>query len=254
MLYASLHELVHHFFGFAVCGRFGTMTFNSFRTGCEGTFASRMTTLAGPVFTFAMMYVGWFLLARRASTSLQRQIGFAVVFAQLPLQRITGPLMRLNDEHSVAAHYFGDTTPTLWATFAAILAICLPPLVGAWRAIENRRRLAWFAFYLVLFPYLVWAGLRRSRVPAREARSAGREHDRHRPPVPPQRGCYRTGPPPDPPVVSAARRLDVGRTRPCPPPHPRTGCSSSTVPGCASSLATSRRTPTMRTTSPSPPP
>lgn len=156
MLYASLHELVHHFAGFLACGAWGIKTFNYFTTACEGTTGAYMAALAGPVFTFAMMYVGWWFLARRDASILQRQMGFALIFAQLPLQRITCPLMRLNDEHYVAAHYFGDTPQTLWATFLAITAICAPPLVAAWRAIANRRRALWFLFYLVLFPYLVW--------------------------------------------------------------------------------------------------
>lgn len=156
MLYASLHELMHHFAGFIACGAWGDKTFNSFTTACEGTFGSWMATFAGPAFSFAAMWVGWWLLARKRSTALHRQMGFAIVFAQLPLQRMTGPLLQLNDEYYAAGHFFGYTTGTMWATFAVICAFCVPPLIGAWRAIGNRRRAAWFLFYLVLFPYVLW--------------------------------------------------------------------------------------------------
>lgn len=156
MFYASAHELVHHFFARAACGAWGTKTFNSFRTACEGTFGSYMSTLAGPIYTFACMYLGWWLLASARSTPFRRQLGFAIVFAQLPLQRITGPLLGFNDELYVTAHYFGNSAATRWLTFAAILAICLPPLIGAFRSIQNRWRITWFLFYLMLFPALIW--------------------------------------------------------------------------------------------------
>lgn len=156
MFYASAHELVHHFFARAVCGSWGTKTFNSFHTTCEGTFGSYMSTLAGPIYTFACMYLGWWLLASARSTPFRRQLGFAIIFAQLPLQRITGPLLGFNDELYVTAHFFGNSAATRWLTFAAILSICLPPLVGAFRAIQNRWRFTWFLFYLCLFPALIW--------------------------------------------------------------------------------------------------
>lgn len=35
MLYVSLHELVHHFAGSAICGDWGYKTFNYFETACS---------------------------------------------------------------------------------------------------------------------------------------------------------------------------------------------------------------------------
>lgn len=156
MLYASLHEVVHHVAGFVACGSWGVKTFNYFSTTCEGSFGSHMATFAGPVFSFAAMWYGWWLLRRVGSSELARQLGFALIFAQLPLQRITGPLFEQNDEYYAAWHLFGVSEATRWTTLAVICALCLPPLVGAWRSIANRRRAAWFLLYFTLLPYLVW--------------------------------------------------------------------------------------------------
>jgi hypothetical protein len=131
MLYASLHELVHHAVGYLVCGAWGLKTFNSFTTACEGTPRSDLATYAGPLFSFGAMWVGWWLLRRKGSTPLRRQLGFAMVFAQLPLQRMTGPFLHQNDEFYAASHAFGRGAAAMWATAIVIWAVCLPPLIGA---------------------------------------------------------------------------------------------------------------------------
>jgi hypothetical protein len=156
MLWASLHELAHHFAGFVACGAWGYKSFNYFETACEGSFGSWMATFVGPLFSFAAMWVGWWLLSRDRSSELHRQLGFAMIFAQLPFQRITGPLLGQNDEFYAASHFFGRNSATMWVTLVVICAFCIPPLVGAWRAIENKRRTAWFLFYFMLFPYLLF--------------------------------------------------------------------------------------------------
>lgn len=156
MLYSSLHELVHHFAGYAACGAWGYKSFNYFSTACEGTVKSWMATFAGPAFSYAAMWAGWWLLARASSSAMQRQLGFAMIFAQLPLQRLTGPLFRNNDEYFAAWHLFGVSEATRWITFAVLCVCCIPPLVGAWRAIGNTRRAWWFLLYFTLLPYLLW--------------------------------------------------------------------------------------------------
>lgn len=79
MLYASLHELVHHFVGYFICGDWGYKTFNYFSTACEK-------------------------------------------------EKIT---------------YF-------WI-------VCIPPLITAYKAIENENKLKWFLLYFTLLPLVIWA-------------------------------------------------------------------------------------------------
>ncbi|MCB0376232.1 MAG: hypothetical protein KDD04_09965 [Sinomicrobium sp.] len=155
MLYASLHELVHHFAGFAICGEWGYKTFNSFETACEGTRQSYLATYAGPLFTYVMMYVGMYLL-RTGNSTYQKQLGFAMIFAQLPFQRMTGPLFHMNDEYFATVKLYGASDLNFWLVTILVFAICIPPLVQAYRSIENRRPWLWFAFYYFLFPYLLW--------------------------------------------------------------------------------------------------
>ena len=84
MLYASLHELIHHFSGYLICGDWGYKTFNYFATACEGTRKSWYATYTGPLFSFLMMYVGAYFLKNQES-SYRRHLGFAMIFAQTPL-------------------------------------------------------------------------------------------------------------------------------------------------------------------------
>ena len=109
MLYVSLHELVHHVAGFLICGDWGYKSFNYFKTACDDTDKTRLlATYAGPVFTYIVMWVGaWFL--RPGQSTYRKHLGFALIFAQMPLQRMTSPLLR-SGEVALGAEV---TVPTL---------------------------------------------------------------------------------------------------------------------------------------------
>jgi hypothetical protein len=154
MLYASLHELIHHFAGYVVCGEWGVKTFNYFSTACDGEPKAHIATYAGPVFTFIMMYVGAYLLNEKFS-NYTKHLGFAMIFAQIPLQRMVNPFFRMNDEYYATAQLFGATDIVYWSVIIVIWAICIPPLVKAFKAIQNKYRIGWFLFYFALFPYLL---------------------------------------------------------------------------------------------------
>lgn len=155
MLYASLHELVHHFAGFLVCGEWGYKSFNSFETACEGESISYLATYAGPVFTFIMMYVGMYLL-RANKSAFHSQLGFAMIFAQMPVQRMQGPIMGFNDELYATGQLFGYSTVNTWIVIILVWAICIPPLIQAFKAIQNRHRLLWFLLFALLLPYILF--------------------------------------------------------------------------------------------------
>ncbi|MBK6825712.1 MAG: hypothetical protein IPG86_01920 [Chitinophagaceae bacterium] len=156
MLYASLHELVHHFAGAAICGAWGYKTFNYFSTACESNRWAYLATYAGPLFSFIMMWVGAYGLRKKNASPLSRQISFALIFAQLPFQRMFFPFFKMNDEFYASKSLFGDTQLMYWSVIIIIWLICLPPLVTAYRSITNKHRLAWFLFYLILFPVIIW--------------------------------------------------------------------------------------------------
>lgn len=152
MLYVSLHELVHHFTGYLICGAWGYKSFNYFETACEGAL---LATYMGPAFSFLIMYVGAYFLNSKFSNFL-KHLGFAMIFAQLPLQRMINPFFYMNDEYYASSHLYGHTPLVYWSVIIVIWVICLPPLIKAYRSIENMKRTLWFLFYLVLFPYLLW--------------------------------------------------------------------------------------------------
>jgi hypothetical protein len=156
MLYSSLHELVHHFVGYAVCGAWGYKTFNYFKTACEGSPVTLLATYAGPVFSFAMMWVGAYLLKSKNASAYTKQLAFALIFAQMPLQRMLMCFFKMNDEYYATAQLFGHTTWVYWLVIISIWLCCVPPLIVAYKAIGNKYKIAWFLFYAFLFPYLLW--------------------------------------------------------------------------------------------------
>ncbi len=156
MLYSSLHELIHHFAGYLVCGAWGYKTFNYFQTACEANAISYLATYAGPLFSFSMMWVGAYLLNRKDASPYKQQFAFALIFAQMPLQRMIMCFFKMNDEYYASSKLFGKTEAVYWTVIIAVWICCVPPLIKAYKAIENKNRLWWFLFYLVLFPYLLW--------------------------------------------------------------------------------------------------
>lgn len=56
----------------------------------------------------------------------------------------------MNDEHWVTSQLFGRSPIVFWTTVAIVLFFSLPPLVAAYRAISNRKKLLWFLGFLIL--------------------------------------------------------------------------------------------------------
>lgn len=156
MLYSSLHELIHHFFGYIVCGEWGYKTFNYFRTACEATDITYLATYAGPVFSFSMMWIGAYLLNQKNASTYKKQFAFALIFAQMPLQRMVMCFFKMNDEYYASSKLFGQTELVYWTVIVIVWVCCVPPLIKAYKVIQNKHKIAWFLFYALLFPYLLW--------------------------------------------------------------------------------------------------
>lgn len=158
MLYSSLHELAHHFTGYLVCGKWGYKTFNYFSTACEDKpdNMSYLATYAGPLYTFIMLWIGAWLLKKKDATEYQKQFGFAMIFALMPWQRMVMPFFKMNDEYYISAKLFGQTPLTFWTVIIVVWVICLPPLIIAYKAIQNKNRMLWFLLFSFLLPYILW--------------------------------------------------------------------------------------------------
>ena len=150
ILCGTSHEFVHHFAGRLICGCWGYKTFNSFQLcgSCGNNAYGFLATVAGPVFTFALMWIGWYQLHK--PDNQKRQLGFALIFANFPVNRMFFSLLGYNDEQWVARHLFGDSRWAYWITNLLIYLVCLPPLIAAYRSITNRGRFLWFSGFFVL--------------------------------------------------------------------------------------------------------
>lgn len=161
MLCGLSHEMVHHFTAAGMCGCWGYKTFNSFEL-CESCGISDwnlLATAAGPIFTFLLMWIGWFKL--RSSNQRSRQIGFALIFANFPINRILFAFMGFNDEQFIAVSLFGDSLLAYWATNTIVLLFSVPPLFSAYHRLQNSPKLLWFLGFLIV-PFLfvfLFAGL-----------------------------------------------------------------------------------------------
>lgn len=152
------HEFAHHFAGFMICGEWGYKTFNSFELapGCDAFHPQTawLATLAGPVlFNYLPMWYGFAKV--RSSDAGQKLLGFSLILAAVPLLRIVPNLFWANDESWIVMHLFGRSTAAFWLMNAAIWLAAVPPLVAAWRAVENRWRVPVFLLFLVVVPGVV---------------------------------------------------------------------------------------------------
>lgn len=152
------HELAHTWLGRILCGRWGSRDFNtwSLADGCEAV----APTAAGPVLTYAVLWVGAGYLLTRGSDDGRRGTALAValLFASNPFARLLTVALGGGDELVVAASLTGGApdAPTWGLTLLAVLAIVVPPLYIGWRALRaTPRRSLWFAGLLLLPTALV---------------------------------------------------------------------------------------------------
>lgn len=164
---AEAHELVHTGLGRLLCGCWGTRDFNvwSLCTACaHKPLQNLAATLSGPVFSFALMWVGYRLMGPGRSPA-RWSLGFALVFANIPFARILGAVfMGGNDE----VYALSKVMPyhQAWALGGAIVLLAtVPPLVRAYATLHPRGRLwVFLGFFLVptLVLFLVVLGVMNS--------------------------------------------------------------------------------------------
>lgn len=150
----ELHEQIHIQTGRLICGGYGERDFNAWRTAadCAAPAWAFLATLVGPLWSYAVMWTGAFLLIRAKSVAY-KTIGFSLVFAPLPFARIFTAMIGGGDEKVVLRVFFGDELglPGVKILSAIVVTlICLPPILVAWRSIKNR----FAAFYIIGFMVL----------------------------------------------------------------------------------------------------
>lgn len=153
------HEITHHVAGFALCGGWGHMSFNSFSLapGCRQAHPETvwMVTLIAPLLcNYLPMWIGFFLMRRHDQAS--RLLGLTLVFAAIPVMRIGFSLLGMNDEPAVVRFLFGDSRIAFWLMNLTIWLLTVPPLLMAWRTLAPRLRALKFGFFLLALPVFVF--------------------------------------------------------------------------------------------------
>lgn len=150
----ELHEQAHIQVGRMICGCYGERDFNVWHSCAECTHPALayLATLAGPLFTYAMIWLGaWWLT--KSESSEKRTIGFSLVFANMAFARIFTALIGGGDEITVLKYGFADSlniTAVKKLGAVIVLLFCMPPLIIALKNISNERRLWYFAGFSIL--------------------------------------------------------------------------------------------------------
>ncbi|WP_207435453.1 hypothetical protein [Sabulibacter ruber] len=150
----ELHELIHIVVGYLLCGCFGERNFEGWEVcaSCPESVTIAWITLAGPLLTYGLMWVAFFLMSSRRPLRLQA-FGWALLFANLPLGRILPVLDREGDESFITRQIIQKTSMTVmsWGTeMAIVFLLTFPVLIRAWQLLRPKHRILVFAGFLVL--------------------------------------------------------------------------------------------------------
>ncbi len=145
------HEIVHTSIGRLICGCWGQRDFNVWGL-CEGCSEenpfSVISTFAGPIFTFGMIWLGAFLIGRK-KTKRQKAIGFSLIFANLPFGRILTASFGSGDEVFGLSKLIENYSLAWSIGLALVLAISIVPLWKAYILIANKRKIGWFLLFFI---------------------------------------------------------------------------------------------------------
>lgn len=142
------HQLARHLVGAALCGGFGTMTF-TVTTTREPCLFPTIVTLSGPALTYGLTWFGMFLLR----SPKYRLFAYALIFASFAHLRFIQTLTGRGDELIIAEQWFGISSRAIVAVL--VFLIGLPPVLAAFHAISNKRRvLVFICSWLLPLPLL----------------------------------------------------------------------------------------------------
>jgi len=155
---SELHEIVHTSVGRLICGCWGERDFNGWGLceGCsEGSNIGLLATFSGPIFSFALMWVGYFLMADN-KTLFQKSLGFSLVFVNIPFARILTAVLGGGDEVFALNRLLEDHTVAQIIGLLLIIIICIPPCVRAFKIIQNKGKWIWFLGFFIVPTIILW--------------------------------------------------------------------------------------------------
>jgi hypothetical protein len=153
----EMHELAHIFAGRVICGCWGTRDFNVWDLCKDCTNVNPLSvwaTFAGPLFTFVMLWIGWCLL-KYAKSPTCRSLGIVFILGNMQFGRIYMAGMGQGDEIWGFRSIFLNQNHSNFEiiriiTFLIVVIICLPPLIAAYKAIANKRKILIYISFLIV--------------------------------------------------------------------------------------------------------
>lgn len=135
----ELHEIVHTAVGRIICGCWGLRDFNAWEIceTCQNVKFAWLSTLAGPVFTFIMIWFGSSFL-KITNTNQQKSFGIALIFANTPFARILNPILKSGDEATLMSMIIENISLASIVTLFIILLITVYPMYKAFKTMKNK--------------------------------------------------------------------------------------------------------------------
>ena len=149
------HEIAHTSVGRFICGCWGKRNFNVW-TVCKGCSSEQplsiLATVAGPVYSFLVIWTGFYLLTK--APAKLKSIGLAFVVSTMPFSRILTPIFGGGDEVLVLKKLWNNHTLAWIVSVIIVLSLTIPPVIKIWNTIDNRRKPLWMAG-LIFVPFLM---------------------------------------------------------------------------------------------------
>lgn len=161
-VFGQLHEMAHMIAGYLICGTPGIqLDFNLIRpicASCESNPYTYIAGIAGPLFSYLMMWAGYFIL--RSANAKRYNLAFVLILGNLAFARIFTAGMGGGDERGVLTYFFSHQPLLLIKVinFLLVFALAFPPIYMAYKKLFNKNKLiiiACFCFIplCIMMPY-----------------------------------------------------------------------------------------------------
>jgi hypothetical protein len=161
-VFGQLHEMAHMIAGYLICGTSGIqLDFNLVRpicASCESNPYTYLAGIAGPLFSYLMMWAGYFIL--RSANTKWFNFAFVLIMGNLAFARIFTAGMGGGDERGVLTYLFSNQPLLLIkaSNFLLVFSLAFPPIYLAYKKLANKYKLliiAGFCFIplCIMAPY-----------------------------------------------------------------------------------------------------
>ncbi|MEZ3165107.1 hypothetical protein ABNG03_04955 [Halorubrum sp. RMP-47] len=152
----EVHEISHTGVGRLICGAWGPRNFNSWQLACRETPEIVLAPIAGLVFSYGLMWIGYYVIKALDSPS-KKSVGLCLIFAAMPFGRIYTVAQSGGDEMVILRGVFPEMNSLLRLAIglSIVLVFIIPPLHQAFVTLPHQRQLMAFVGFL-LVPYVLF--------------------------------------------------------------------------------------------------